>query len=57
LEADVSSVTDEVSVRDFLPFEWFVNESEYELSLSFVNDVDVKKVDGGSEGRNGSKCE
>ncbi len=57
MEADVSSVTDEVSVRDFLPFEWFVNESEYELSLSFVNDVDVKKVDGGSEGRNGSKCE
>ena len=57
MEADVSSVTDEVSVRDFLPFEWFVNESEYELSLSFVNDIDVKKVDGGSEGRNGSKCE
>jgi hypothetical protein len=57
LEAHVSSVTDEVSVRDFLPFEWFVNESEDELSFSFGNNVDVKKVDGGSEGRNGSKCE
>jgi hypothetical protein len=57
LEAQVSSVTDQVSVRNFLPFEWFVDESEDELSLSFGDDVDVKEVDGGSEGRNGSKCE
>jgi hypothetical protein len=57
LEADVASVTDQVFVRNFLPFQWLVDESQYELSFSFVNYVNIEEVDGGSECRDGSKGE
>ena len=56
MEIEVTSVVDQIPVRNFAPFHKLVDKAKNKRSYGFGYDVNIEKINGRRKGRHFCKC-